>query len=189
MGLAGDLLLSENPSLRTDSAAVPCVHMFFKHAHDDHICDAFTLVRLYCATLVAIYELADPFAAQGVPAPDLMPGSGVDLQRGLIQMMATFHRSPSHSAAAKSGPAVSSGAPGLKCRRMLYHAGDTMGPKVPSRPTAPRRSSSLACQWTFTWTRRFGCLRPESGKNPHPKPFVGWCFRLPFGPVLGLLAA
>lgn len=94
MGLAVDRLLSENPSLRTESAAVPCVYVFFTHAHDDHICDAFTLVRLHWATLVAIYELADPFAAQGVPAPDLMPDSGVDLQRGLIQMMATFHRSP-----------------------------------------------------------------------------------------------
>ncbi len=140
MGLAVDRLLSENPSLRPESAAVPCVYVFFTHAHDDHICDAFTLVCLHCATLVAICELADPFAAQGVPAPDLMPGSGVDLQWGLIQMMATFHRSPSHSAAAKSGPSVSSGAPGSKCRP---HALPRRRNHGPQSALAPYRAAQV----------------------------------------------
>ncbi len=35
MGLVVDLLLSENPALRTDFTAVPGVYVFSTHAHND----------------------------------------------------------------------------------------------------------------------------------------------------------
>jgi hypothetical protein len=35
MGLVVDLLLSKNPALRTDSAAVPCLYVLSTHAHND----------------------------------------------------------------------------------------------------------------------------------------------------------
>jgi L-ascorbate metabolism protein UlaG (beta-lactamase superfamily) len=47
MGLVVVLLLSENPSLRTDPAAFPCFYLLCTHAHSDPICDAFTLARLH----------------------------------------------------------------------------------------------------------------------------------------------
>ena len=102
MGLAGDLLLSENPSLRTDSAAVPCVYVFFTHAHDDHICDAFTMGRLHCATLVATCEIAANFATDSSRpmVRDFSLGGGIYLPWGRIQLTPTSAILPSTFTAA-----------------------------------------------------------------------------------------
>jgi len=59
---------------------VPCDYVLCSHAHSDHICDALALARLHHATIVAPYELAEHFAAQGVATIDLMPGGGVNLR-------------------------------------------------------------------------------------------------------------
>lgn len=124
--LVFDPFLSENPVLRTDPATVPCDYVLCSHAHSDHICDALTLARLHRATLVAPYELAEHFAAQGVPTIDLMPGGGVDLPWGRLQMTPAVHSSALELGAGKTqNMGLASGylikAAGLN----LYHAGDT----------------------------------------------------------------
>lgn len=124
--LVFDPFLSENPVLRTDPAAVPCDYVLCSHAHSDHICDALTLARLHHATIVAPYELAEHFAAQGVPTLDLMPGGGVDLPWGRIQMTPAIHGSALELGAGKTfSMGVASGYLIKAAGLTVYHAGDT----------------------------------------------------------------
>jgi L-ascorbate metabolism protein UlaG (beta-lactamase superfamily) len=124
--LVFDPFLSENPALRTDPAAVPCDYVLCTHAHSDHICDALTLARLHRATLVAPYELAEHFAAQGFPTLDLMPGGGLDLPWGRIQMTPAVHSSALELGDGKTqSMGVASGYLIKAAGRTLYHAGDT----------------------------------------------------------------
>jgi L-ascorbate metabolism protein UlaG (beta-lactamase superfamily) len=124
--LVFDPFLSENPVLRTDPATVPCDYVLCSHAHSDHICDALTLARLHRATLVAPYELAEHFAAQGVPTIDLMPGGGVDLPWGRLQMTPAVHSSALELGAGKTqNMGLAAGYLVKAAGQTLYHAGDT----------------------------------------------------------------
>jgi len=121
-----DPYLSENPHGIVDPASVPCDFVLCSHAHEDHICDALELARRHRATLVAPYELAEHFAAQGAATLDLMPGGGIDLPWGRLQMTPAIHSS---ALELPNGENKSMGAPcGYLLRadhRTLYHAGDT----------------------------------------------------------------
>jgi L-ascorbate metabolism protein UlaG (beta-lactamase superfamily) len=121
-----DPYLSENPHGAVDPAGVPCDFVLCTHAHEDHICDALALARLHRATIVAPYELAAHFAARGAATLDLMPGGGIDLPWGRIQMTPAVHSSSlelpdgaSQSMGTASGYLIRAGG------RALYHAGDT----------------------------------------------------------------
>lgn len=121
-----DPFLSANPHGAVNPSAVPCDYALCTHAHEDHICDALDLSRLHRATIVAPYELAEHFAAQGATSLDLMPGGGVDLPWGRIQMTPAVHSS------ALELPNGDNRAMGVACGyliraggRTLYHAGDT----------------------------------------------------------------
>jgi L-ascorbate metabolism protein UlaG (beta-lactamase superfamily) len=121
-----DPYLSENPHGAVDPARVPCDFVLCTHAHEDHTCDALELARLHGATIVAPYELAEHFAAQGATALDLMPGGGVDLPWGRLNMTPAVHSS---ALELPGGENKFMGAPcGYLIRagnRALYHAGDT----------------------------------------------------------------
>lgn len=121
-----DPYLRRNPHGAVDPATVPCDYVLVTHAHDDHLGDALELSRLHGATIVAPYELAEHLAAQGAPTLDLMPGGGVNLPWGRIEMTVAFHGSAlelgggvTQSMGPPSGYVVRAGG------RSLYHAGDT----------------------------------------------------------------
>ena len=121
-----DPFLSENPHGRTQPADLPCDYVLCSHAHDDHILDAPALGTLHGATLIASFELAEHFAAQGLKTIDLMPGGGIALPFGRVTMTPALHSSsievrPGHnpSLGVAAGFLVTLG------QKTLYYAGDT----------------------------------------------------------------
>lgn len=121
-----DPYLTENPHGPVALASVPCDWVLCTHAHEDHICDAADLARLHAATLVAPYELAEYFAAQNLRTLDLMPGGGVDLPWGRLDMTPAVHSS---ALELPHGENRAMGVPGGYVVRAggksLYHSGDT----------------------------------------------------------------
>ncbi len=121
-----DPYLTDNPHGRVPLDRVPCDFILCTHAHEDHICDALALARLHGATIVAPYELAEHFAAQGATALDLMPGGGIDLSWGRLTMTPAVHSSALELPGGENKPM---GVPGGYLIRAgsksLYHAGDT----------------------------------------------------------------
>jgi L-ascorbate metabolism protein UlaG (beta-lactamase superfamily) len=123
-----DPYLTENPHGRVALASVPCDYILCTHAHGDHICDALALAQLHRATLVAPYELAEHFAADASRPTtlDLMPGGGIDLPWGRIQMTPAIHSSAIELRRGQNLPmGVASGYLIRAGGQSLYHAGDT----------------------------------------------------------------
>jgi L-ascorbate metabolism protein UlaG (beta-lactamase superfamily) len=121
-----DPWLAENPHGAIDPARVPCDYVLCSHAHGDHMGDALPLARAHRATIVAPYELAEYFAAQGAATIDLMPGGGVTLAWGRIKMTPAIHSSALElEGGANRAMGVAAGFLVSLHGVTLYHAGDT----------------------------------------------------------------
>lgn len=121
-----DPWLSHNPHGAVRPGAVPCDYVLCTHAHSDHMEDALPLARAHEATIVAPYELAEYFAAQGARTIDLMPGGGIDLPWGRITMTPAIHSSALElDGGANRAMGVAAGYVVRAGGRALYHAGDT----------------------------------------------------------------
>jgi L-ascorbate metabolism protein UlaG (beta-lactamase superfamily) len=121
-----DPYLSDNPHGRVAPAKVPCDYVLCTHAHEDHICDAVELAQLHGATIVAPYELAEHFDAQNAKALDLMPGGGITLPWGRLDMTPAVHSSALELPGGKNrSMGVASGYLVRAGGKSLYHAGDT----------------------------------------------------------------
>lgn len=121
-----DPYLTDNPFGRVPLAKVPCDWILCTHAHADHICDALDLAERHGATIVAPYELAEYFSGKGAKALDLMPGGGINLPWGRLDMTPAVHSS------ALELPGGKNRYMGVPCGyvvradgKSVYHAGDT----------------------------------------------------------------
>jgi L-ascorbate metabolism protein UlaG (beta-lactamase superfamily) len=117
--------LSENPQAPLRVEDVRCDYLLVSHAHEDHSCDALALAKQCGATIIANYELAEYFAAQGAKTHAMNPGGGHTFPFGRVKLTLAHHTS---SVRAGLNP-VYLGVPcGLLVQadgRTLYHAGDT----------------------------------------------------------------
>lgn len=121
-----DPWLKRNPHGSVDPATLRCDYVFCSHAHSDHMEDALPLAQAHGATIVAPFELAEYFAAQGARTIDLMPGGSVSVPWGRITMTPAIHSSALELDGGRNQPM------GIACGyviaaegRKLYHAGDT----------------------------------------------------------------
>jgi len=124
--LAIDPWLRRNTHGSVEPTNVPCDYVLVTHAHDDHLGDALELAQLHRAKIVAPYELAEYLTTKGAETVDLMPGGGVNLPWGRIEMTVAFHGSALEFG---NGDCKYMGPPsGYVIRaesKSLYHAGDT----------------------------------------------------------------
>jgi L-ascorbate metabolism protein UlaG (beta-lactamase superfamily) len=124
--LVFDPFLRANPHGSVDPANVLCDYVLCSHAHEDHIADALNLAKAHGATIVAPYELANHFAELGARTIDLMPGGGVNLPWGRIQMTPAVHGSALELPKGENrAMGLASGYVVRATGKSLYHAGDT----------------------------------------------------------------
>ena len=102
-------------------------YILLTHGHGDHISDAAPVAKKHGATVVAIYELADYIAKQGVEKTVGMNlGGTVELGDVAATMVDAKHSSGAQDAEGTHYVGVAAGyVLTLKDGPVLYHAGDT----------------------------------------------------------------
>jgi len=112
-----DPFLSGNPAASMPAKAVLEADLVVvTHDHDDHLGDAFPIVRRTGAVLVAINEIAVDAQAQGLTAEGMNFGGTVEVKGVKVHMVPAWH-----SAGKGTAAGVVIEMDGLR----LYHAGDT----------------------------------------------------------------
>ena len=121
-----DPWLNVNPVSPVKAVDVRCDFIFCSHAHEDHTGDALEIARNNRAPIVAPYELAEYFAAQGAETVDLMQGGSAALAFGRVKLTAAVHSSALELGNGRNLPL---GEPGgfivSVDGKKIYHAGDT----------------------------------------------------------------
>ena len=117
-----DPFLTGNPSADVTADTVGADYIIVSHAHGDHLGDTEAIAKRTGATVVAIVELANHLASQGVKTEALQIGGGQQFPFGRVKLVPAFHSS------ALDGVAMGREA-GILLRdnegAVLYHAGDT----------------------------------------------------------------
>jgi L-ascorbate metabolism protein UlaG (beta-lactamase superfamily) len=120
-----DPYFTDNPLAPCRASDLECDYVLCTHGHDDHICDALEISLRNDATIIANYEIAEFFAAQGAKTHGLNPGGGFNFPFGRVTLTLAFHSSSS----IENGRITYLGEPcGLlinACGKKLYDAGDT----------------------------------------------------------------
>lgn len=120
-----DPYFTGNPRCPAQAADIKCDYVLVSHGHEDHSCDALGLARQCGATIIANFEIAEYFAAQGVQTHGLNPGGGFNFPFGRVKLTLAHHTS---SLEAGLHPIYLGAACGLLIQadgRTIYHAGDT----------------------------------------------------------------
>jgi L-ascorbate metabolism protein UlaG (beta-lactamase superfamily) len=120
-----DPFLTGNSSAPVTAADVRCDFILCSHGHEDHTCDALAIAKANDATLIANYEIAEYFGAQGAKTHGMNPGGAWQFPFGRVKLTLAHHTS---SMSAGLNPVYMGVACGLLVEadgRRLYHAGDT----------------------------------------------------------------
>jgi L-ascorbate metabolism protein UlaG (beta-lactamase superfamily) len=120
-----DPFLTGNSAAPLAAADVRCDFILCSHGHEDHTCDALAIAKANDATIIANYEIAEYFAAQGAKTHGMNPGGAWKFPFGRVKLTIAHHTS---SVNAGINPLYLGVACGLLVEadgRRLYHAGDT----------------------------------------------------------------
>jgi L-ascorbate metabolism protein UlaG (beta-lactamase superfamily) len=121
-----DPWLNQNPVSPVKAADVRCDFIFCSHAHEDHTADALEIARNNHAPIVAPYELAEYFAAQGAKTVDLMQGGSANLAFGRVKLTPAIHSSALELGNGRNLPLGEPGGFIVSAEgKKVYHAGDT----------------------------------------------------------------
>jgi L-ascorbate metabolism protein UlaG (beta-lactamase superfamily) len=121
-----DPWLNQNPVSPVKAADVRCDFIFCSHAHEDHTADALEIARNSHAPIVAPYELAEYFAAQGAETVDLMQGGSASLAFGRVKLTPAVHSSALELGNGRNLPLGEPGGFIVSAEgKKVYHAGDT----------------------------------------------------------------
>ena len=120
-----DPFFTGNPVTSISAAEVACDTIILSHGHDDHTCDAEAIARAQDATIIANFEIAEYYAAQGLKAHGMNPGGGFNFSFGRVALTPAIHTSSFNAGA---NPIYMGTACGIVIeaeQKRLYHAGDT----------------------------------------------------------------
>lgn len=120
-----DPFLTGNGDAPIAAKDVRCDHVLLTHGHEDHTGDALAVAKANDATIVANYEIAEYFGAQGAKVHGMNPGGGFNFAFGRLKLTLAHHTS---SLNAGKNPLYMGVACGLLLEagsKRLYHAGDT----------------------------------------------------------------
>ncbi len=120
-----DPFLTDNPGAPVKAADVTCDYILLSHGHEDHSGDALPIARANNATLIANYEIAEYFGAQGVKVYGMNPGGGFNFPFGRVKLTLAHHTSSIEAGLNPRYMGVACGILLTADGRTLYHAGDT----------------------------------------------------------------
>lgn len=120
-----DPFLTGNPTAALQASDLRCDHVLITHGHEDHTGDALAVAKANNATIVANYEIAEYFAAQGAKSHGMNPGGAFRFPFGRVKLTPAIHSS---SVNAGLNPVYLGEPCGIIIEadgKRVYHAGDT----------------------------------------------------------------
>lgn len=120
-----DPFLTGNPTAARAAADIACDYILVSHGHEDHLGDALAISKRCGAPIVANYEIAEYFAAQGAQTHGMNPGGGWNFPFGRVKLTLAHHSSSVEAGLKAVYLGVACGLLLSADGRQVYHAGDT----------------------------------------------------------------
>lgn len=116
-----DPFLSGNPKATVSPDEVPADVILLTHGHGDHYGDTVAIAKRTGAKVVAIVEIANELAEQGLDVADPNLGGTVAFEGGWVRLVPAWHTNttPSGTVAIPAGLVINFGG------KTIYHLGDT----------------------------------------------------------------
>lgn len=116
-----DPFLSGNPKATVSPDEVPADVILLTHGHGDHYGDTVAIAKRTGAKVVAIVEIANELAEQGLDVADPNLGGTVTFDGGWVRLVPAWHTNttPSGTVAIPAGLVINFGG------KTIYHLGDT----------------------------------------------------------------
>jgi L-ascorbate metabolism protein UlaG (beta-lactamase superfamily) len=116
-----DPFLTGNPTAAVSADEVPATTILLTHGHGDHIGDTVSIAKRTGAPVLAIVELAEELAEEGIQTLDINIGGTVEFDWGWAKMVPAWHTSttPKGTVSTPAGYLINFR------DTIVYHLGDT----------------------------------------------------------------